>query len=155
MATEQGPPSELDSYWKALLAEADELGAEYEDDGWEVLVIHPGDVTPIDGEDFGLDVLAPGDEFEAVEELLEQATFDTSHVYHKSTDSLGLFVTVFEATGTETVVVVPIYATEREMQPLVTPATQEGEMRVHVRPLSDDQRVTFTVADQSLFFDVF
>ena len=106
------PPPAVGERWRALLEDAETTAAEYAADGYDTIVVHPGDVTPVTGEPYGLDVLAPGDEFEALEELVESATFDTSHVYY----------------------------------------ADEGVIYTHVRPLSDDSRVTFTHDDPSLFF---
>ena len=108
----QEPPPAVEQRWGELLEDAETTAAEYDADGYETRLVHPGDVTPVTGEPYGLDVLAPGDEFEALEALVERATFDTSHVYY----------------------------------------ADEGVMYTHVRPLSDDSRVTFTHDDPSLFF---
>jgi hypothetical protein len=148
----EGPPSAVADRWQELLEDADAIAAEYREDGWETLVVHPGDVTPITGDPFGLDVLAPGDEFEALEALVETATFDTSHVYRAEEGGVRFFIIATEATAAETAVVVPAFLAAREESELAAKATDEGVMYTHVRPLSDETRVTFSHDDPGLFF---
>jgi hypothetical protein len=147
-----GPPSAVTDRWQELLEDADAIAAEYRDDGWETLVVHPGDVTPVTGDPFGLDVLAPGDEFETLEALVEAATFDTSHVYRTEEGGVRFFIVASEATAEETAVVVPAFLAAREETELAERATEAGVMYTHIRPLSDETRVTFSHDDPELFF---
>jgi hypothetical protein len=55
----RGPPEAVTERWQEVLADAAAVAAEYREAGWETLVVSPGDVTPLDGDPFGLDVLAP------------------------------------------------------------------------------------------------
>ena len=99
-------------------------------------------------------MLAPGDEFEALEELVERATFDTSHVYYSNEGGTRLLVVVVEGTADDrdVAVVVPAFLAIDRTPELARQATDEGVMYTHVRPLSDDSRVTFAHDDPSLFF---
>ena len=67
------PPPAVEERWGELLEDAETTAAEYDADGYETRLVHPGDVTPVTGEPYGLDVLAPGDEFEALEALVGRA----------------------------------------------------------------------------------
>ena len=149
------PPPAVGERWQALLEDAETTAAEYAADGYETLVVHPGDVTPVTGEPYGLDVLAPGDEFEALEALVGRATFDTSHVYHADEGETRLLVVVVEGTADDgdgdVAVVVPAFLAVDRTPELARQATDEGVMYTHVRPLSDDSRVTFTHDDPELF----
>jgi hypothetical protein len=115
-------------------------------------------VSLLVGTPFGLDVLAPGEEFEALETLTETATFDTSHVYRTDDGAARLLVVVVEGTlpesadGDDVAVVVPAFLSLDRAGPLQQRAREEGVMYTHVRPLSDDARVTFTHDDPALFF---
>lgn len=148
----QGPPSAVSERWQELLDDADAIAAEYRDDGWETLVIQPGDVTPLSGEPFGLDVLAPSGEFEALEATLEAATFDTTHVYRAEKDDVRFFIIVTEAADAGVTAIVPAFLTLQEEAPLKEKATDEGVMYTHVHPLSEETRVTFSHDDPELFF---
>ena len=147
------PPPAVGERWQALLEDAETTAAEYAADGYETLVVHPGDVAPVTGEPYGLDVVAPGEEFESLEALVERATFDTSHVYRAEAGSTRFLVVVVEGTTDEggVAVVVPAFLAD-EPPELAERATDEGVMYTHVRPPSDDSRVTFTHDDPSLFF---
>ena len=149
----QGPPSAVADRWQELLADADATAAEYREAGWETLVVTPGDVTPLDGDPFGLDVLAPGDEVEALEALVDDVTFDTSHVYRAEEGGVRFVIVAVEAGGDEVAVVVPAFFDLGAATGLEERAREEGVMYTHVRPLSDDARVTFTHDDPGLFFD--
>jgi len=144
------PPPAVEERWQELLDDAETTAAEYRADGAETLLIHPGDVTPVTGEPYGLDVLAPGDEFERLEALVERATFDTSHVYYADEGGTRFFLIVVEGEGV--VVIVPAFLAIGRTARLAEQATDEGAMYTHVRPLSDDERVTFTHEDPELFF---
>lgn len=146
------PPQAVAERWEELLGDADEIAEEYVEDGWEALVVHAGDVTPRTGDPFGLDVLAPGDEFEALEELVEDVTFDTSHVYRREEGGARFLIVAVEAREDEVAVVVPAFLALADEGELRSTAIAEGVMYTHVRPLSDDARVTFTHDDPELFF---
>lgn len=151
----QSPPPIVSERWQELLDDAETTAAEYNEDGYRTLVIHAGDVTALSGDPFGLDVLAPGDEFEALDELVEVATFDTSHVYRYEDGGARFLLVVVEGTdgdGEDVAVVVPAYLDIADSEVLEERATEAGVMYTHVRPLSDDSRVTFTHEDPALFF---
>lgn len=156
----QTPPAAVEDRWRSLLADAEAIAEEYEADGTDTVVVHPGDVTPLDGTPFGFDVLAPRDEFDALEALAADATFDTSHVYRAETDAARVFVVVVEGAleaadggdATDVAVVVPAFLSLERAPSLESRARREGVMYTHVRPVSDDARVTFTHDDPDLFF---
>jgi len=148
----QSPPPAVSEHWNALMADAEATAEEYEEDGWETVLVHTGDVTPLSGDPFGLDVLAPGDEFETLEEIAGNVTFDTAHVYRNEAGDARFFVIVVEASGDDVAVVVPAFLSISQSDALEETATDEGVMYIHVRPLSDDARVTFSHDDPALFF---
>ncbi|QLD89331.1 hypothetical protein HWV07_09940 [Natronomonas salina] len=148
----QGPPSDVADRWQELLVDADATAAEYREAGWEALVVRPGDVTPLDGDPFGLDVLAPAEEVETLEELVADVTFDTSHVLRAEEGGVRFCIVAVEAGEDEVAVVVPVFYDVDEAASLAERAREEGVTYTHVRPPSDDARVTFTHDDPSLFF---
>jgi hypothetical protein len=149
------PPPAVAEGWQELIDDAEAMAAEYNEQGCRTLVVHSGDVTPLTEVPFGLDVLAPDDEFEALESLVDEATFDTSHVYRNEEGGARFLIVVVEGTdadGEAVAVVVPAFLDIAESDSLEERATDAGVMYTHVRPLSDDSRVTFTHEDPSLFF---
>lgn len=148
------PPPIVAERWRELVDDAEATVAEYEQDGWETFLVHPGDVTPITGDPFGLDLLAPGNEFDALQELVSEVDFHTSHVYHSEEGGVRFLVVVVEGTknATDVAVVLPAYLAADQTGELKAQATEAGVIYTHVRPLSDDARVTFTHEDPDLFF---
>lgn len=148
------PPPAVEERWQKLFEDAEVMAAEYAEEGVDPFVVHPGDVTPITGDPYGLDVLAPGDEFEKLEALVEEASFDTTHVYYADEGGTRFFVIVVEgeANGEDVAVLVPAFLAIDRTPRLARQATDEGIMYTHVRPLSDDSRVTFSHDDPELFF---
>lgn len=146
--------------WDAVSADADETAAEYEAEGWETQRLHVGDVTPLpaaesgggDPDRIGLDVLVPGDEFEALERFVDDATFDEYDVYRGGAGGLTLLLLVVRATETRRVVLVPAYYEVSDATAMLSAAEEAGTCHTYVRPLSDDRRVVFSHEDPSLFF---
>lgn len=148
----QTPPPAVAERWDALMTDAEATVEEYEGRDWETLLVHTGDVTLLSGDPFGLDVLAPGDEFETLEAIAESVTFDTSHVYRNEVGDARFFVIVAEAPEDDIAVVIPAFLSISQSEALEETTTEEGVMYTHVRPLSDDARVTLSHDDPELFF---
>ena len=147
------PPAVADR-WRELLDDAETTAEGYRADGYRTLVVHPGDVTPLSGTPFGLDVVAPPDEYEALEALVDDAAFEASHVYRTEADDVRLFIVVEGVTGSDagdTAVVVPAFLPADASDGLAARAREEGVMCTHVRPPAEDARVTFTHDDPELF----
>lgn len=148
------PSGPLASFWTDLVADAEAIEAEYREDGWEVLSVEPGDVSPVDKEErFGLSVLLPGSEYEAVEEVVEREgiSFDEAEVYRRTVGEI-VFVLVVERDPTsEVAVVVPLYYSPQWPGEIVETAVEEGVLEIHLRPLSVENWVTFSHDDPSLF----
>ncbi|WP_321112703.1 DUF7529 family protein [Halorussus salinisoli] len=135
-------------FWDDIIADMEATAGEYEADGWDTLQLHPGDVTvlvPGDGDErFGLDVLAPNDEFEQLEALLEdEASFDAYEVFRAMADRLVLFVVAMEDRDREIAVLYPAYYDAQNAQAMLKAARSAGEMRTYVRTLTDEQ-IEFT-----------
>ncbi|WP_227352842.1 DUF7529 family protein [Haladaptatus salinisoli] len=141
-------------FWEDVLADMEATAAEYEESGWNVLQLHPGDVTPLWTErddEFGLDVLVPDDEFEALETLLDDGVaFDAFEAYRALGDGLVFLVVVMEDRDAETAVCYPAYYDAQGGQKMLADAADAGEMRTHIRVLSDD-RIRFTHDDPNVF----
>lgn len=152
MSNDEVLPEAVSANWDVVIEEATEQAEQYREDGWEAVVVHPGDVTAVFDDPLGLDVLASRTEFERVQSLAESHTFDRSHVYRR--DGGVVFVlTVFEATADSVAVFVPTYVSKEDLDQLFDRARAADELPIHVRPLSDDARVTFVIDDPDLFFE--
>lgn len=142
-------------FWDDVVADMEATAAEYEAAGWETLQLHPGDVTTRvpdgDADPFGLDVLVPNDEFDAVEDLLAgDVAFDSYEAFVALSDGLVLLVVAMEDEDAEVAVLYPAYYDVQNSQEMLAAARDAGEMRTYVRTLTND-RIEFTHADPETF----
>ena len=149
--------------WERVLEDAEATAAEYRDAGWETLELHPGDVTPLppawestpdtdpDGR-VGFDVMVPGDEFERLEAVVEDADFDEYEAYTGRTDEVVFAVVVTRAADAGRAVFLPLYYSISGAGSLIARALEKGAVETTVRPLSDERRVTLTQRDPSPLF---
>lgn len=155
------PPNQFDriaDVWEEVVADMEATAAEYRERGWDVLEVHPGDVTALDGSGpsgrWGLDVLAPGNEFSEVQQLVEDGgDFDGCEVFKAQRgDVVYLVVAMVDEAG-ERAVVFPAYydPAHPQAQGMLDRARNAGEMQTHLRPLSDHAVVTFAQGDPDLF----
>jgi hypothetical protein len=141
-------------HWESVIADMEATTAEYDDEGWNTVELHPGDVTPLwmdEDDEFGLDVLVPDNEFEELEELMDGGvSFDAFEAYRALADGLVFAVIVMEDRGNETAVLYPVYYDVQGAEEMLDDAMEAGKMYSFVRTLSED-RIRFTHDDPSLF----
>lgn len=142
-------------HWKVLIAEMDDVAAEYRDQGWTAHTLHPGDITPLFGENVnreGLDILVPDNEFTPIEDAVEAGgTFGNATVYRNSTNGVLFFLAVLEDAPSETAILVPGYYTPDQDHAFLQYLNEEDSVELHVRPLDQRTVVTFRADDPSLF----
>ena len=145
--SENNPFERVAEPWEAVVADMEATAEGYREADWAVLELHPGDVTV---DEQGLDVLVPGDEFEALEEIAVEATFGSYEVYRAAESGMVFALVVLEDTETERAVCCPIYY-EREAIEGVRERIGDGVLYTHIRPLNDDRTVTFSYEEPELF----
>lgn len=123
---------------------------EFRDRGWDVLELHPGDVTVVSRERRGFDVLVPDDEFERLEEWVADYEFDDHDVYRATTELVFVLV-VARDDDRRRAVCCPLYHAPGDVGDLQALAEQEGRLYTHVRRLSEAY-VTLVHEEPSLFF---
>ncbi len=139
--------------WEAVIDDMEATAAEYREEGWEALELHPGDVTAlpatpeIETEQVGLDVLVPDNEFEELSSLVESADFDEYEVFRAQEGDVVFLVLAMQDPNTERAVLVPLYYTSTDAQYMIPRVRDAGRMQTYVRPLSDEERVVFTQTD--------
>lgn len=148
-----GVPDHLADSWRAFIADLEEMADEYRDRGYSVVEIHPGDVVPLDDR-VALDVLAPGSEFEALQELVD-TDFDPTNfsVYRATEGPMTFAVVVAEDEENEQAVCVAVFYHLGRAEAFLANAERAGFFQVQVRPLSDDDHVVFKIEDPTLLFD--
>ncbi|QCJ45677.1 MULTISPECIES: DUF7529 family protein [Haloprofundus] len=167
------PLSGKEAAWEAVVADMEATAEAYREEGWETTELHPGDVVPLSNVDIGLDVedelggdetdvseerpgwsgldvLLPGNEFTAVEGVVEASTFDESEVLRTRENGVVLAVVVMKASGEKRAVFVPLYYDIADIAGVASAARSVGRLEVALRPLSNDQRVLFALDDPEL-----
>ncbi|WP_348607093.1 DUF7529 family protein [Halobaculum rarum] len=151
-------------FWDDVMADMEATAEEYREAGWDVLELHPGDVTPLpnvstDGTEIevdrtGFDVLLPGDEFAAAQDLLEgtEAAFDEYDAYRAQQSEVVFLVVVMKAEAAGEAVAFPLYYAERQAEPMLERADAAGELRAYLRPLDDSERVVFSLSDPGTLY---
>ena len=143
------------AHWEELLADVDAFATEYADVGWETVAVHARSAAVLDGRSetdrYGLSVLAPEDEFERVEELVEGGvTFDTSAVYSRRVEDVVLLIVVLEDQEREVAVAFPAYYERSDADAMLAEAMDAGTMYTYVTGQSG-QRVGFEHDEPSVF----
>lgn len=157
----QRPTEGVIDNWDAVISDMEATAAEYREEGWEVVELHPGDVTALTGDHetvdrYGLDLVVPGDEAERVRALVEadDAAFDSCSVFRAVDVGVVFLVIVVEDASRGVAVVTPAYydSDDQQTQDMLEKAVRNGEMRTHVRDLGNERVMTFSHDDPDLFF---
>lgn len=150
----QNIPTEVASRWSDLTADLEATAEEFSAAGYDVVTVHPGDVTTVPDE-LTLNVLVPDNEFEQVETLAADATIDEFVVYTAAEGSVMFAVVVGRDPETAAAVCWPIYiaTTNADAESLRERALAAGRLEFRLRPLANDTEVRFAMTDPSLLFD--
>lgn len=153
MSDESAESSHFETFWQGILDDAEAIATEYQENGWDTHVLTPGDVTALYGMDkpYGLSVLVPGPEFELVESLLSECSFETVEVYSRTINTHVFLLVVERDPESETAVLIPLYYNYVTDSGLLDAAESDGEMRVHINALDADEKITFVHEDVSVF----
>lgn len=150
------PSQALQDHWADVEADLEATAEELEAEGWSTVAFHPGDVTTRPTGDLpGLDVMVPGNEFEAMQATLEAGTsFDETAVFRTAGGGVAFLLCVLRDTDRRVAALVPAFYPQRgdDVQALAEHARSAGEVHLHVRPLRRDRIVTVTVDDPTLVF---
>jgi len=165
------PLSGVTGLWDDTIADMEATAEEFREEGWETVELHPGSVTPLpagETEDgyidtrIGLDVLVPGDEFEAVKATVggpdDDATgeaptaetgteYDEYEVFRAQQGDVVFLVVVMKSAETGRAVLIPLYYDVRDAAETLRLVREHDEMQLFVRPLDDSERVLFTQQD--------
>lgn len=137
-------------HWDDLIADMERTATEFREAGWEVLELHPGDVTVVTEDECGFDVLVPDDEFAELEEWVATDDFPDHDVYHAMAGITFLMV-VLKAPDAERAVCCPLYYSDDAERTLRELAATDGVLWTHVRRLSEEY-VHFRHDDPEPFF---
>jgi len=154
---EVAPETErVQSHWDRAMADMEATAAEYREDGWNVLELHPGDVValgPDRADRWGLDLLVADDEFDDLVAWVEAegSRFDACEVYRAESGGVLYLLVAMQDPDADRVVLFPVYYDPSRATGMLSAARDAGEMRIHLHPLATEPVVTFTQSDPSLF----
>lgn len=139
-STDDAPPNvRASSGWQAVLDDAEATVAEYREQGWETLLLHPGDSVFVDSDRRrGVDVVVPDPEFDDLRALVEAHAFDDVEVFRAEGDGLVYLLVVERAPATEAAVLVPAYYDPVAAGSTLEAVRDEGEVRLFCRRLGDE-----------------
>lgn len=155
MSDAENPFDRVAGSWDAVVADMEATAGEYREAGWNVLELHPSDVAAIDRPDrFGLEVLVPDDEFDALEEWIDGgSSFDSYEVFRAEDAGIVFLLTVLKDETNEQAVCCPgYYDATSDGNALRERAGDVGTFYTHVRRLRRDRVVTFSHDDPAPFF---
>lgn len=152
------PTQALRDRWEDVESDLEATAGELAAEGWTAVTLHAGDATTVPpGRDAsaGLDVLVPGDEFEALESMLaDGATFSETVVFRQAAGGVSFVVCVFRDPDRELAALVPAFYPQlgTDARALAAQAHDDGTLAVHVHPLDRSRVVTFGIDDPGLVF---
>lgn len=153
------PVEGLRDIWERVEDDLDATAAEYREAGWDVTRLNTGDVTAlptgeaeVESERVGLDALVPGDEFEELQDLVDDHTFDEYETYRGESGGLVVLVLAMRDTDDGVAVLIPLFYRTDEADAWLAAAEAGGVTHTYVRPLDDHARVVFTHQDPTPFF---
>lgn len=150
------PSSALRDHWQDVIADLEAMAEAYEDEGWTALALHAGDVTSKTGDDLvGLSVLVPGDEFEALADLMDDGlAVAETEVYRSAAGGVAFLVCAALDPEQQVAVLVPAFYPQHgtSARALAEHAHEAGQVDLHIHPLSRDRAYSVTVKDPSLVF---
>jgi len=140
----------VQEHWSDLLEDVAATAEGFRAEGWEVLELHPGDVT-VDSDALALDVLVPDDEFERLEAMVAEGSFDEHDVYRTAAGAVFLLVVARDEERNQAVCC-PAYYDPADALELKRRSREEGRITTRLRRLSGGA-VEFTHGEPSLFFE--
>jgi len=149
----EGVPSNVQASegWTDVIKDMETTAADYRDRGWETLKLHPGDSVLVDSDRrIGLDVLLPGPEFEELEALVDQYSFDSVEVFRAARSGTVYVLVVERDTDAEVAALVPGYYDRTSSADALDSIRESGTIRLFCRRLNDDT-VEFAHTDPAPF----
>lgn len=144
------------AHWSDLQADIDDIAAEYRDDGWETLVLHPGDVSvrPEDDETHGFSLVVPQSELQTLKSWTQEssAAFDSFKAFRSTQDNLVFLAVVMEDAATGRAVLFPLYYDPKTDEHLERQAMTAGHLYTYVSGLAGDEAISFRHDNPKLFF---
>jgi hypothetical protein len=148
MSDETGP-------WERTLAEMDALAEELRAEGWTVRAVPAGATgveTRADSDTgrFGVVLVIPGDEAEAVAAAHEKGTFPRCEVYARTVGGQRYAVVRFDDPNTETCLLFAAAVAVEDLRRLLPDIRDEGAVYLHARSLDESHTASFEIGEPGL-----
>jgi hypothetical protein len=130
--------------WDKVIEETEIAAEEYRDQGWDVMVLHPGKVTPLVDET-ALDVLIPGDEYLYIDDIAEECEFSECHVWGKDEEESRFRSIILKDSTNQQVVCCPLYFTNSFTKAILPTFEKDPPLEIWVRPLLDETKIIFEI----------
>lgn len=144
-------------HWDETMAEIETIAREYEESGWQTLVLHPGDVSTTAGEPadqpVGFHVVVPESELDALAEMVGENddTYDEFEVYRAPDDDLLLFVVIVKSLARDRAILFPIYYDPNIDSQFVEEIGKQDTIHTNITNLSKTEIFSFSHDKPSLF----
>lgn len=142
-------------YWSDLIDDLDTVLDEYVQQGYHGVRLETGSVTLLEpgavGEDPGLSVLLPDNEFDRVESRLRTGQFASAEVYAADVDDLVLLGICLIDEQDEEVVAFPAYYLRDAGATAAKAVKKHDALAIHFRTLGSD-RLIIPATDPGRFF---
>ncbi|WP_254542807.1 DUF7529 family protein [Halomarina pelagica] len=137
--------------WEQVIDDMEATADEYREEGYDVVALHPGDVTtPDDGS--GFDVVVPGEEFERVQALVASSSLDETEVFRAEEEGVVYVLVVVRDGDAGVAVCCPLYYAPDRIDGVRESAAETGQVLTYVRSLSSDEAVAIAFDRPELFF---
>jgi len=148
MSDETGP-------WERTLSEMDALAEELRAEGWTVRAVPAGATgveTRADGDTdrFGVVLVVPGDEAEAIAAAHEEGTFPRCEVYARTAGGQRYAVVRFDDPDTDTCLLFAAAVAVEDLRRLLPAIREDGVVFLRARSLDESHSVTFEIGAPEL-----
>lgn len=149
-AADAASPIEASEYWDRMLEDVSASAEEHRRAGYRTVVLHPEASGTVDRGEPGIAAVVPQEEFEDLDGVVSVREVDGYEVLRGEVPGRVHVLVQFYTADGDAVVLLPT-AVDRDALTALAGAVGET-FYLHVTPPGDDETVTFTLDDPSLFF---
>jgi len=99
--------------WGEVLDEIEELAEQYDQEGWQTLILHPGDVVPRPAEDNtepSFRLVVPDSELDELAKLVEEKQgIDEFEIHGAATDEVEYFLIILKSQSHKRAIFYPVF----------------------------------------------
>ncbi|WP_276258279.1 DUF7529 family protein [Haloglomus litoreum] len=144
------PDGATENHWKQLIVEMEQSAEEHRKAGWRTAVLHPTASGVLDEGEPGIGVVVRREEFDGLDEIVSVRDIDEYEVLRADLPGEIQLLTILYSADGDAAVFVPSAVDADRLEGLR--AAVDGTFYTHVTPPEDDDTITFTHDDPTLFF---